>query len=1107
MTDADIPTHLTTATLLVSNMHCPSCIDAIEAALSAVPHVTNIAISLLLHRITFSTDSSRSASVIAHAKRVLRAEGFLWATPDDTEPEPESELDLGSSKIFARLTRKRQEIKAEKRAEARRRQHLERCQQCREELLGAAEKPRSEILKTTLSIDGMTCGSCSAGIASAVEAHPLVLEGNISVLTSSGIVTHKAGLSVEELVDLVEELGYDAKVVETRSDALEGGDKLVTTTYSIEGMTCASCTSSIEAGLRDVDGIEKVDVNLLNSQGTVTHRASLTDEAIKDLIEDIGFGAEIIRTQASGGERSVTIRVDGVFCGNCTTQLNAYLATLRDIRYTPFTLSNPTTTITYTPRQPHTVRDLVAGLADVAPEFDAEVVRSKSVSERSQAIQKHEVRVLAAHLVVAVILAVPTFIIAIVSMVLLPMNHPFRRFWDTAVWGGANIGTLVLWVLATIVQFGVGRYFYVRAYHGLAPHVRSLLAKVGLCHSPRPWTPRSLISFGSMDLLVALSTTVSYAASLAMLAIDVRSNRMSIGTYFDASVFVIMFILLGRTLEAYAKSKTTDAVALLGALRPDTAWLVEKDGNAREISADLVERGDVLLVHPGSLPPTDGIVLSGTTTFDESSLTGESLPVPKEPGAEVYTGTTNLTSAVQIEVTSLGGDTMLDRIITAVSSASKAPLEKAAETLTGVFVPVICYFSILVLALWLGLTYGGVVTPHNEAGKAFFAIEFCVAVLVVACPCGIGLAVPCANAVGTGLAAKAGILAGGGEAFTGITKVTTVALDKTGTLTMGKPSVVDEVELSEDADVALATRALESTSTHPLAVGLVEHLADLNGRVDVKTSEEIAGKGLTAVVATKTGDLHLAIGNEKLMADHGVDLGPILAMVEDWGTQSRSVILVASRRGETPFALSAAYALADPLRPTTKPILAALKKKGYRIVMLTGDNARTAGAIGAELGLEPKDVHASLGPQDKADRIASLQNEAVTKKTWKGTKDVPNRVLFVGDGINDSIALSTAACSIAMGHGSQSTLASADFVLLSSDLASIPDLLKLSRKVVNRQWINLGWAMVFNVVCLPIAAGVLYPAGIRLSPVWSAILMAASSVSVILSSLALRWGL
>lgn len=1099
----DIPTHLMTASLLVNNMHCPSCIETIRKALANVPSVHNLTVSLLLHRITFNVDSKRAASVIAHVKRILRTEGFSVATPDELE---EPEVDELPSGFLGKLMGKRREVRAEKREEARRRQHLERCEQCRAEALGVAEKPKTDadgVLKTTLSIEGMTCGSCSAGIASALEANPLVLDGNISVLTSSGVITHKAGISGEELVDLVEELGYDAKVIESVPDA---PDKLVTTTFSIEGMTCASCTSSIESGLKDVDGIEKVDINLLNSQGTVTHRASLTDVAIKELIEDIGFGAEVVRTEdAADGERSVTIRVDGVFCGNCITQLNAHLATLRDIRYTPFSLNNPTTTITYTPRQPYTVRDLVRGLAAVAPEFDAEVVRPASVSERSQAIQRREVRVLAAHLGAAVIFAIPTFIIAIVSMVMLPMSHPFRRFWDHPVWGGANRGTLVLWALATIVQFGIGRFFYIRAYHGLAPHVRSLLAKFGLCSSPRPWTWRSLVSFGSMDLLVALSTSVSYFASVAMLAIDVRHpGRMSIGTYFDASPFLIMFILLGRTLEAYAKAKTTDAVALLGALRPATAWLVENEKeDAREIPVDLVERGDVLLIHPGALPPADGIVVYGSSSFDESSLTGEAVPVAKEKGDEVYTGTTNLSSAVHIAVTKLGGDTMLDRIIAAVSRASKAPLEKAAETLTGVFVPAICYFSICVLALWLGLTYGGVVNPHNQAGRAFFAIEFCVAVLVVACPCGIGLAVPCANAVGTGLAAKAGILAGGGEAFTAITKVTTIALDKTGTLTQGKPAVVDEISLTEDTEVALATRALEATSTHPLAVGLTEHLSSLEGSVEVVSSEEIAGRGLTARMAS---GLELAIGNDKLMSDHDVDLSSVADTLSTWGSQARSVVLVAARRDDAPWSLATAYALSDPLRPSTARILAQLQKR-FRVVMLTGDNAATAAAIGKELGLKPEDVHAGLGPQDKADAIAKLQAESVAKKTWRGTKDVPNRVLFVGDGINDSIALSTAACSVAMGHGSQSTLASADFVLLSSDLASIPDLLKLSRKVVNRQWINLGWAMVFNVVCLPIAAGVLYPAGIRLSPVWSAILMAASSVSVILSSLALRWGL
>jgi len=658
-----------------------------------------------------------------------------------------------------------------------------------------------------------------------------------------------------------------------------------------------------------------------------------------------------------------------------------------------------------------------------------------------------------------------------------------------------------------------------------------------------------------MDLLVTLSTTVSYFASIAMMAIDVRAGPevMTIGSYFDSSVFIIMFILLGRTLEAYAKSRTTDAVALLGTLRPETAFLVEKDAekaiaeghsesesdsdkeepkepkssSARAIPVDHVEYGDILLIHPGGLPPTDGIITYGNTTFDESSLTGESLPVPKGPGDEVFTGTTNQSSAITIKVTSLASDTMLERIIRAVSDAAgkKAPLERAAERLTGVFVPIIIYLALAVLAIWLGVVFGGLIDPskyHGTGGRAFFAIEFAIAVLVVACPCGIGLAVPCANAVGNGLAAAAGILAsGGGEAFTAATKVSTIAFDKTGTLTVGKSVVTDEYYPSDDGKtndvVRAATRTIEALSTHPLAVGLVEHLAATSSSVSatIADSAEIAGRGLRATLSTPAGSQEYIVGNGALLTENGVSLSSVQSRIDEWTNDAKSIVLVAARTlpsdgagpSSSAFTLAAMYALSDPPRETTKAVLAKLKSKGYNLVMLSGDNIGTARAVARMVGIEEHNVFGGVGPEGKAEAIAEMKARTRTVSRWGRKRTVRQVVMFVGDGLNDAVALAAADASAAMGHGSQATLASADFVLLSSNLESLVTLLRLSRKVMHRQWFNLFWAMIFNCIFLPIAAGVLFPAGFRLSPVWSAVLMAGSSVSVVISSLALRWGL
>lgn len=526
--------------------------------------------------------------------------------------------------------------------------------------------------------------------------------------------------------------------------------------------------------------------------------------------------------------------------------------------------------------------------------------------------------------------------------------------------------------------------------------------------------------FVSSDLLVSLSTNISYFASIAMLIIDVRANGdRSIGTYFDTSVFLIMFILLGRTLEAYAKSRTTDAVALLGALRPETALLVDNPGSVipekggestslsgegvtgdggglpatasvtpRLIPVDLVERGDHLLIQPGSLPPTDGIIISGSTTFDESSLTGESKPVHKQPGDEVFTGTVNHTSAITIRVTSVATETMLEHIINAVADANgkKAPIEKLAERFTGVFVPVIIYLALAVLAIWLVLSLGGKLSPSDyegKGGKVFFAIEFAISCLVVACPCGIGLAVPCANAVGNGIAAAAGILAsGGGEAFTAATTLTTIAFDKTGTLTIGKSVVTDEQIVEETlvgrSAFLRAVKEVEVQSTHPMAVGLVEYLTpvavDGQERVTLVDSAEIAGRGMRATVQIGDDSHDILIGNVALMREHDVPLSPEHSMtLGNWSNQAKSVVLVSTRVVGGAFALAAMFSLSDPPRETTPTVLAKLRKMGYRLVMLSGDNVATASAMARIVGIDEQDVYAGVKPEGKAEVICQLQ--------------------------------------------------------------------------------------------------------------------------------------
>lgn len=941
---------------------------------------------------------------------------------------------------------------------------------------------------------------------------------------------------------------------------------LVRTTLSISGMTCASCSTALINGLTTMAGVKEVSIDLLGNSGTVIHNDTCTVPSLIATIEDIGYSAEVATTElliaspADQHKRTVSIHVAGIFCPACPEKLNAYLSTLPLIPYTPLSTYTHTTTVVYSPGTMN-IRRILEGLSQVSPEYYPSVTKSQSLAEKGQKIQQREVRVLQWHFVIAFLFAIPTFIIGILGMVLLPHHNAFRRDIMTPVWGAANKGTIALWPLATVVQFGAGRLFYERAFSSIRPLVRRLFSSTSRHAAPSRLTWRSFLSFGSMDLLVVLSTTTSYFASIAMLILDVRSppDVASVGTYFDSCVFLIMFILMGRCLEAYAKSRTTNAVSLLGSLRPETALLIDnapslpasicrseqrnsespktdipKTGTPSTISVpvDHLEIGDHIVVPPGSLPPTDGIIIAGHTTFDEASLTGEAKPVVKALGDEVFTGTINKSGAITIRVTSLGRETMLEKIISAVSDASarKAPIEKLAERLTGVFVPIIVYLSLFVVAIWLSLALTGKlesIEHDRPGGKVFFALEFAIATLVVACPCGIGLAVPCANAVGNGIAAKAGILAaGGGEAFLGATQIGIIAVDKTGTLTVGKSQVRDESWSDHVIDREIlkqAIAAVEGQSTHPLALGLVEFLGSAK-TVDIVNTEEIAGRGIKATLKTKNGTVDvpfdILIGSLPLMDDYDVEVSVTeREKILSWQRQAKSVVLVAVRfSGVRDYTASGMFSLSDPPRSDALRVISDIKKRGIDVEMLTGDNEITAQAVAMELNISPDCVHAGVGPEGKAEVIRQLQarmrkpHKKQIVRWWRGLRSDKAKqrevVMFVGDGINDSVALAAADVSVAMGHGSQSTLASADFVLLNSTIGNLLGLMQISRKVYNRQRLNLLWAIIFNVVCLPFAAGLFYPAGgIRLSPVWSAALMACSSVSVVLSSLALKWGL
>ena len=695
-----------------------------------------------------------------------------------------------------------------------------------------------------------------------------------------------------------------------------------------------------------------------------------------------------------------------------------------------------------------------------------------------------------------------------------------------------------------------------------------------------------------MNLLVSAGTSIAYFASVAVLAINASTSSKSSGSnssYFDSVVFLTLFILVGRYLESYSKAKTSNAVGLLGNLRPREAMLVTSSQesiptgasssdsseeqrvsasltNVERIDVNLLEVGDVAIVPHGSSPPADGIIQDGSTSFNESSLTGEARAVAKCKGDSVFAGAINVGEAVTIRVTDVTGSSMLDQIVAVVreGQTKRAPVERVVDTVTGYFVPVITALAIVTWVVWLALGELGSLShsylDDQQGGWAFWSLEFAIAVFVVACPCGIGLAAPTALFVGSGLAASHGILVrGGGEAFQEASNVDTVVFDKTGTLTEGGDLKVTDLEMfagHEEARIAWAiTKALEETSSHPMAraiLALACTQISQETRVFNGLSEE-PGRGMRGTFlssgVSEDSDSEVyeaALGSEAFISSLNTD--PLnsnyyaTTTLARWKSESKSVAVLAMRRilnpndslettvspqKSIPWTVSAIFAISDPVRPSASPTITALQSKGIPVYMLTGDNQTTASAVASTLSIPQDHVFADVLPTEKASKIRWLQEHGPRRQnaasSWffrkfhskkrseeKQTEEEQRRaiVAFIGDGINDAPALAIADVSISLSCASDIAMHSSSFILLSSSLDSVVVLFELSKRVFRRVKINFGWAGIYNAVLLPVAAGVLFKVkkeGWRLGPVWGSAAMAASSLCVVASSAALRW--
>ncbi|KAL2115968.1 hypothetical protein VTJ04DRAFT_10223 [Mycothermus thermophilus] len=1066
--------------------------------------------------------------------------------------------------------------------------------------ISPAHPPPQSLFRATLAIGGMTCASCAQSIRSGLQQKPWIASVvSVDAITGSAVVELHSDDKADELVRAVEEMGFEASLVEVVpvGSCVAGEDdgfkeekgteeeEVWRASLAVVGMTCASCANSITREVGKRGWVRDVKVNLLTHSATVDFEGRKERaKDVVDAIEELGFEATLSAVEqlnatpkqpgtATEGdnpqqqqERTIDILIKGLYCPSCPSRILSSLAGFQPHHrlrvLSPPTLARPILKLAYLPQPPaFTVRQILAAISASDPNLTASLYHPPTLEERAKQIQRQHRRAVLWRVVFAGVVSIPTLIIGIVYMSLVPKHSPSAHYLMAPWTSGISRAQVALFVLATPVYFFAADLFHRRAIK----EIRALWRR----GSQVPVLQR-FYRFGSMNTLMSLGTTIAYVSSVSQMiaaAVHGPEEVEDSNFYFDSVVFLTFFLLLGRLIESYSKQRTGDAVEALVRLRPSTAVLVGNANSEQQeadqiVQADLLDKGDVIRIPHGASPPADGVVVRGESVFDESSLTGESRPVRKVPGDPVFAGTVNQgAQAVLARVTGSAGASMLDRIVQVVreGQTKRAPIERVADVMTGYFVPAVTLVAVVTWIVWLSLGLAGRIPGHyldvTSGGWVAFSLQFAIAVFVVACPCGLALAAPTAIFVGSGLAARYGILAkGGGEAFEKASRVDVVVFDKTGTLTVGgEPSVTDAEVYEEDKEVVLAAlKGVEENSSHPIAKAVVAYCAGkTKAKVSVDKLKEVPGKGLQATATAavggedkETSSFDLAVGNEAFMADFGVPVPASTAStIQRWKEEAKSIALVAIRRhhrsssttattagedddGEKAgeWTLAAALSISDPIRPEAPRIISSLQSRGIRVWMLSGDNPTTAAAVARQLGIPSDQVIAGVLPTGKAEKIKYLQSTLRAQRTgWFGSSRTQGRegeskramVAMVGDGINDSPALTTADVGIAIGSGADVAISSADFVLVKSDLRAVVDLLDLSTVVLRRIAFNFGWAVVYNVLALPVAAGVFYPIvtpsgqHVRLDPVWASLAMALSSISVVMSSLALRvkgWG-
>lgn len=751
----------------------------------------------------------------------------------------------------------------------------------------------------------------------------------------------------------------------------------------------------------------------------------LQPQQFEDTIEKLGY--RVIKEKESV-ENKITLRVSGMTCAACSARVEKKLDSLEGVKAANVNLGTEKATVEYLPEQ-ITVADLIKAVRSVG--YEAEIVedisRDQEMEEKEAEIQN--LRIL---LVISIALSLPLLLSMLLSIL----------GWDWAGTAWLHNQYFQL-IIATPIQFLIGARFYQQSYYAL----RSGSA--------------------NMDVLIAMGTSAAYFFSLYNVFFEEVGLGMMKSLYFETSAIIITLVLLGKYFEAVAKGKTSEAIRKLAALQAKTARVV-REGVEVDIPIEEVEIGDIVIVRPGEKVPVDGRIVEGHSSLDESMLTGESIPVDKQIGDMVFGATINKFGTFKLEATRIGRETALAQIIKMVEDAqgSKAPIQKIADQVAGVFVPTVLAIAVVTFVIWYLL--------GQEINQALLSA---VAVLVIACPCALGLATPTAIMVGTGKGAENGILIKGGEHLEAAYKLNAVVVDKTGTITKGIPELTDVLSLGdlEPDDILQLASIAEKRSEHPLGVAIAARAIEVFGQLSEPDSfEAIPGRGVQAVVDGKT----VYVGTRRLMREKGIDIEGLESRITELEDQGKTAMLMAVEDK-----LAGILAVADTVKESSPEAIADLQNMGIEVYMITGDNHRTADAIARQVGI--RHVLAEVLPENKAEQVNQLQAEGKI-------------VAMVGDGINDAPALATAHIGMAMGTGTDIAMEAADITLMRGDLRTIPAAIRLSRQTMRKIKQNLFWAFIYNIIGIPIAAlGML-------NPVIAGAAMAFSSVSVVTNSLTLR---